>query len=338
MPHAVQESYPPHLLAQKLNNRGSILVEQGLYQEAIATYVKALKLSENSANYVSCPCRCCSLGLCLSMATCSTRREHVAVSSASDMHKKLPSLQDFDPMEVEELEELGYEGPSMNDARLTSCQDSNEDLSSTSGGYVYTNALQVCPESILLGHNMGVTLSLIIIFNLALAHHLMGIHGPTTATNQEADTKLLTKALQLYELAYQLHVDEAQAAAAAVPPCTLHHHVQEEEEEYLEDADSRRMAMLRFTMIVSNNLGEIHRVARNPYKHQLCLQHLLSTIMYMVDGHFLSQHGPPSNATSLNNATSSMASTHRTLSEEELDGFLRNTSVLMLHDNCAAAA
>ena len=44
---------------------------------------------------------------------------------------------------------------------------------------------------------------------------------------------------------------------------------------------------LRFTMIVSNNLGEIHRAAGNTEKHTMCLQHLLSAMMYMVDSDLL---------------------------------------------------
>ena len=83
-----------------------------------------------------------------------------------------------------------------------------------------------------------------------------------TAEDQD-DMTLLKKALQLYELAYQLHIDSTS-------------------DEHYFNSDNERIGTLMFTMIISNNLGEIHRVVRNERKHKLCLQHLLSTIMYMV--------------------------------------------------------
>jgi hypothetical protein len=36
-------------------------------------------------------------------------------------------------------------------------------------------------------------------------------------------------------------------------------------------------------MIIANNVGEIHRAVDNQSKHAMCLQHLLSTMMYMID-------------------------------------------------------
>ena len=214
-------------------------------------------------------------------------------------------------------------------------QDKSVSLaSSTDGEYVFRHALRVHPKSIQNGHNMGVTLSLMIIFNLALAHHLMGIDSQqlqqqqqqSPSNEEDMDGKLLKKALQLYELAYQLHVDEQQlaaAAAACTPPSPLDPQTQQQQ----------RMGMLRFTMIVSNNLGEIHRVSHNTVKHRMCLQHLLSTIMYMVDGHFLEQQ--PSGGS---RSSSSSTARNPAMSQEELDGFLRNTSPLMLKDICASAA
>jgi hypothetical protein len=58
-------------------------------------------------------------------------------------------------------------------------------------------------------------------------------------------------------------------------------------------------------MIVSNNLGEIHRAAGDTDKHTMCLQHLLSTIMYMVDSNL------------------------GVLDSNEMDGFYSNVSHVM---------
>jgi hypothetical protein len=129
------------------------------------------------------------------------------------------------------------------------------------------------------GHSMGVTLYLIVSFNLALANHL-------AAVQNNMCRRRLQKALQLYELAYRLQLKE----------------------QHMQQVNS-----LRFTMIITNNLGEIHRTVSNRSKHMMCLQHLLSTIMCLVDCHIPAE-------------------------SIELDGFFRNTSQLILQKRCASAA
>jgi hypothetical protein len=147
------------------------------------------------------------------------------------------------------------------------------------GGYIYRKPIHVSPHSMQEGHSMGVTLSLIVIFNLALAHHLVAVQNNMCR-------RRLQKALQLYELAYQLQ---------------------------LEEKHEQQVNSLRFTMIIANNLGEIHRTVNNRSKHMMCLQHLLSTIMYLVDCQIPAE-------------------------SIELDGFFRNTSQLILQKRCASAA
>jgi hypothetical protein len=121
-----------------------------------------------------------------------------------------------------------------------------------------------------------VTLSLIIILNLAMAHHVSAME------QQQSCRRRLQKALQLYELAHQLQLEE-------------------------------NVRSPRATMIVANNVGEIHRAVENHSKHAMCLQHLLSTMMFMIDCQL-------------------------PVSSLELEGFFRNTSQLILHNNCAGAA
>ncbi|KAG7344638.1 hypothetical protein IV203_019030 [Nitzschia inconspicua] len=401
MPSLVQESYPPHLLAQKLNNRGAYQAEQGYYESAISTYVKALKLSESSANHAPCGCRYCSLNTCMSTSASSSTSSLSPIlmrRSCPQGHKSTPrpssrkaSQQqqeqeedgyyhdDNDVIMMEDEEEVMPFAPvspsfSVSSSYGTSFTQDPTEEPFNCGGYVYRHALRVHPHTIHYCHNMGVTLSLVIIFNLALAHHLMGIRrnnikntGSSSWNNSvpnmdvNYDSKALKKALQLYELAYQLHVDEQQMAATT--NCATHHQQREDREEAQEQEgfESKRMGMLRFTMIVSNNLGEIHRVAKNTTKHVMCLQHLLSTIMYMVDGHFLMDNNNNNNnnnndnqdnrirsgITSRSNSSSGTTrtsistfpiTTTPTVSTEELDGFLRNASPLMLYDICAGAA
>jgi tetratricopeptide (TPR) repeat protein len=247
MPALVHEPYPPQLLAQKLINRGAICIETGRFELAISTLVKALKLSEQVANDYACSCRHCSL------------------EESMSINQTVPRLMRQDSPSFCRHEDA-CTSPTM--ARLQQTEDSEQD------GYIYRRAIRVSQFSMQEGHSMGATMSLIIIFNLALAHHL-------SAIQQQMCRRRLQKALQFYELAY---------------------HLQSEEQ-----------SSLRFTMIIANNLGEIHRAVNNHSKHVMCLQHLLSTMMYLVDCQI------PADSI-------------------ELDGFFRNTSQLILNNKCASAA
>jgi hypothetical protein len=148
------------------------------------------------------------------------------------------------------------------------------------GGYIHRKPIHISPHSMQEGHSMGVTLSFIVIFNLALAHHLAAVQNSMCR-------RRLQKALQFYELASQL---------------------QELEERHMQPVNS-----LHFIMIIANNVGEIHRTVDNRSKHMMFLQHLLSTIMYLVDCRIPAE-------------------------SIELDGFFRNTSQLILQKRCASAA
>jgi hypothetical protein len=134
------------------------------------------------------------------------------------------------------------------------------------------------------GHSTGIALPLIVMFNTALAYHLMTIEEPNI------NRKKLQKVLQLYEHAYLLQV--------------VGH----------DGGEQEQIGCLRFTMILSNNLGQVHRLAKNHKKHVKCLEHLLSTVMFLVEFH-QAERLP-----------------------EFVEGFLRNTTQLILHGHYAAAA
>jgi hypothetical protein len=243
----VHDAYPPHLLAQKLNNRGVIFMESGRYELAISTLFKALKVSEQVSNEDSCCCWHCSLESCMST------------------NENVPRLMIRDDCLT-----------SKRRAFTTKCDDPE----TPHGGYIYRKPIRVSQQSMQEGgHSMGVTLSLIIILNLALVHHQSSIQ-------QHMCRLRLQKATQLYEVAYQLQLVED-------------HH----------DGSSS----LRFTMIIANNLSEIHRAFNNHTKYAMCLQHLLSTMMYLVVCLI------PADAI-------------------ELDGFFRNTSQMILLNKFASAA
>ena len=88
-----------------------------------------------------------------------------------------------------------------------------------------------------------------IMFNLALAHHLGGLN----CHDQTREAKL-QKALRLYEFAYSIQMQEDLSL------------------------------QLVYTLGMMNNLGHIQDALGDKEKSQQCYQHLLSTLMFVMEG------------------------------------------------------
>jgi tetratricopeptide (TPR) repeat protein len=161
---------------------------------------------------------------------------------------------------------------------LSSCDEEQQQLA---GGYIHRQPILVTQQSMQPGHSLGMALHVILSFNLALAYQLRTVEK--TINRNE-----LQKALRLYELAYMCQIKE-----------------QERDEQ---------VCSVRFTIIILNNLGEIHRNSGSRKRYVMCLHQLLSTLMFVVDCH--------------ENEEDSI----------ELEGFFRNTSQLILQESCACAA
>lgn len=124
-------------------------------------------------------------------------------------------------------------------------QDHQDTSMTDDTGFIYSQPLRIPPHS--LNHPMGASFSLLVTFNLALAHHLSAIQE----VDEEYRRRTITKSLKLYELAYKCQTEKG-------------------------------VNSLTFAMIMANNVGEIHRVSKNQQKHEKCLQNLLETMMYMI--------------------------------------------------------
>lgn len=300
------EVYPPHLLAQKMNNRASFLLETRNYGESIVLLTKALKLTQKEEMVQPCPCKSCSLESSVNMQEdqyCSLlNRENEEYCNGQNRNEDEDLRQSSCRRNDDEHIEMkhNYQGCW---AKYQQEQDLLPMSIESQDGFVYRKPLLVPKICIEEGHYMGKATSLIILYNLALAHHLKAINMNDCGSNR--NIKVLEQSLKLYELTYQLHCEnngEEQKQSKSL--C------------HVEEWNERRVAIasIRFTMIISNNLGQIHRVAGNSDKHLMCLQHLLSTIMYMVDSHLV------------------------VLDSTEMDGFYHNVSPLMIPDYCARAA
>jgi tetratricopeptide (TPR) repeat protein len=88
--------------------------------------------------------------------------------------------------------------------------------------------------------------SFMLLYNLALTHHLSALNG-------ENPQKRLQKALKLYELAYSIQMTE-----------------------------DIQLTVLQ-TMAIVNNLGLVHAALEDEEKSRQCFQHLLSSIIFLHD-------------------------------------------------------
>lgn len=344
-----QFSLPPHVLGQKLNNKGAAHLENGNFERAIFYFAKALPLAEETVqsskqqqmhsmetctNSTCCTCPSCQLEQCMVASSINIKRKRdrdISCFSSSSRHPFRMRVDAPPPPSMRK----GIQNSSF--LALSSIHDGIEEGEQPppsnvwKGGYLYSEPLLVSPIAIKEHHQMGVTLSLIVLFNLALSYQLS---AASMADNGNVPIERcfsrLKKSRQLYELCYQLQLEECPQSS------------------------------LRFTMCIANNLAEIHRVEGNMIKYDGCLQHLLSTMMYMVDCQMCSpasqirnngrgnpniqsqsmQAGAVTTITSINEAqqVSEDQQYYNEWLEAILDGFFRNTSKIILRDQVAPAA
>jgi hypothetical protein len=107
--------------------------------------------------------------------------------------------------------------------------------------FVFCGPIDIPVDSTLL----PLKISLFMVFNLALAHHLYGI--------KTSNFDQLDKALRLYECVYRISHEEN------VDLSVLH------------------------AMALTNNLGHIHLIMQNTHKSQKCFEQLLATLIYFVE-------------------------------------------------------
>ena len=315
------------LLAKKLNNKASfyLMADERNYDKAIVLLTKALKEMEknnlqqpmttlnNEGICTSCKCTCKNLFSESHFNTNSNNHNNNYDDDDDDddeeMENENPSRDNFHQQQQRKKNYVSSEDNSGNNYNSNS---NNNNGIGTLNGFVYNQPFLVPKSCIENNHYMGNNLSFIILFNLASAHHLKAIaiiararNGGNTTTGagttdnnkstRNSTRRLLQKTLQLYELAYQLIM------SVSATGCSV-------------------SGSLRLTMIITNNLSEIHRIFGNSEKHHLCLQHLLCAIMYMVDSNID------------NNVI---------LTPQELDGFFCNVSPVMIgnrKDACAQVA
>ena len=192
---------------------------------ATGEYGKGINILETALNFTKqdiiegyvhkvspCTCRDCSFESCLFMERDSfisclmqsiepqeNKNQSIEVEEKKDLHVK------------EGHKQIQGTYPNITNTNWTNtiptmytlCCESFYGRKDDNNGFVYQQTLLINKKCIEENHNMEMTLSLIIIFNLALAHHLWAIS--THAQPSNTNLRVLQKAVQFYGLAYQLH-------------------------------------------------------------------------------------------------------------------------------------
>jgi hypothetical protein len=192
--------------------------------------------------------------------------------------------------------------------------------------YLYSQPIRV-PRT---GREMGSTLFLVILFNLALAHHLKATTITSALLRQDpSQIKILNKAIRNALMLYQLVLDYWSR---------FQQRIQEQDGDDSSDDDDESSTTtstpvtttafnhhgsIRFRIFVFNNLGQLYKWTKNGTKERECLRDLFSAILVVTDQNH--QHGQ----TDSSNSSSF---------KRDLEGFLTNTAALTRNERCAKAA
>jgi hypothetical protein len=337
---------PSHLYAQQLNNSAALCIEIGHFSRAILSLQKALELNRShkkgwkDRGQEVCKCNICTLDACIafsentpseattafngdSYSNNNKKRRKVCLSPKKDsafwkppahlkQQRSLP--QDHDNSDKENVTTVRT-SIHKNISRSPRPQSHEEckDINSVSGGYIYRRPIRVSCE----GHAMGSTLYLIVTFNLALAHHLQTVSS--YGDNVEGRAKDVHRTLVLYELTYKWQLKLLCARDknndANTPTITKKGQLVSSQSH---PPSCTAVTSIRFNMMIRNNLSQIHRLVGNHSKHKRCLEHLLSTVMVVTEY---------KSRTTMNRVISNNTKDPRHM---ELDGFLQNTTALIL--------
>jgi hypothetical protein len=195
----------------KLNNSAVFQMEKETYDEAITTLTRALK----------------RVKMVISGDAMLAETPDEEDNTTVDERPSNTSTLDFDF--------LSYSGkPSFLPTRV---------------GTIFQDAIYVAnpfPQPLLQTYEQ---LSYVVLYNLALAHHLRAMEEDCKRLRNAR----LQQALCLYEHAHQILLNQEIEVSA------LHN------------------------MAIASNLGHIHRFLGDESRAQLCFQHLLSTLLYIVD-------------------------------------------------------
>jgi tetratricopeptide (TPR) repeat protein len=198
----------------RFNNEGVSLIESGLFDEAITEFSK---------------------GLTLVKQVLALQGDDQADEAASDSMDTSAGPKSHSP---------SYHFYKMQDPKATKDFGGHEEVFCNEP-FIFRAPIYIPSHATdHMSFTYYVDSSFMLLYNLALTHHLSALSGNNTQ-------KRLRKALSLYELAYTIQMTE-----------DIQLTVQQ-------------------SMAIANNLGQIHTALGDEEKSRQCFQHLLSSIMFL---------------------------------------------------------
>lgn len=304
--------------AQKLNNSAALCIEVGQYDRAIGSLQRALRLSEKQMGQMkNSPSQhsmsTCTLDGCIAFSDANSlfsgangNRPTASVSSVMEASCPSPSNVVRHENNKRRRIEITRKDTDLDSDDMVSTTVHKETSINDNNYYVFHRPIRVPRQ----GEEMGSVLFLIILFNLALAHHLKATAMSTVRHPSPSHSKGLAKAIDKSLMLYQLVVKYWSK-------------LQQRMEENTKSVGSKTnsYSSIWFRMILYNNLGQIYYWTEKPTKERECLTDLLSTVMLATDQSI--QHGKRNIPNGF---------------QRDMEGFLSNASALTLHERCAEAA
>ena len=349
-----------HYYAKKLNNSAASYIELGQHNEAIKRLKQALHLIKQSSSgaadnnnnatsskptneqVVCCCSNYCSLNECMVYSEENTPVDlfnNVIMDTAETTHNVSITA-------------------SFSTSKQTATEDDRSDHT-----YIHQRPLYITPRCLVEGYNLGRFLSLLVLFNLALAHHLkfvsistLSMNNSNAAATTNSTTRVrplaLRKVLRLYELTYNLLLEIFTHERQQQCDDTLCTNTNTNVNTYTDTSGASSIIdpSLRFSIIICNNLSQVHKILQNQEKHKRILRKLLSMLMYVVDVEREVNNNSSSTIDEVSSSSLTIPTTTTVLlpwSRQQrgrkwllmdLDGFLQNTVPIILQDNCAMVA
>lgn len=336
--------------AQELNNNAAVCFEKGLFDEATYSLQIGLKLliamsnNNNGIDRTSIGCSCCAcpprrnprcqdycdhpctLDGCIAFSE-QTSFLFQCYSSSSNATTAKRSH----GMPVSKNNGPKKRRLSRSKDVATGFHDAENLRGSSSDGYLYKRPIRVPLRGFCHCHKGYTSLLVVIVFNLAIAHHL-----EINSMNGSSDAKT-ENVVYLYKLCLELLRQSSTWSPMA--------------------SSANNKSSIRCEMIILNNLSQLYLVNGNPTKHKKSLQDLLSSLMVLIERGTRESTGNTggggsgSNGNSNNGSSNSSnnrnnywwdsnrwAGTQNGEQSKVVEGFLENLNPLILHEHCADAA
>jgi len=322
-------------MSQHLNNQGCLLIEMGDYSAAVIHLKRALELTRaglsGEQEQVCCECQCCSMSSYVpnpsDAVTSSCEEEREVECDMRDVDCQTEPLHSCNGAQRRRRTRISIESETSSIP-----QETNH----TEEGFVYRQPIW-CNQHNGVCRHIGTTMSFVVLFNIALSHHLKAIEMIPHLNEGNDTNSVLQQPLKLYELAYQLNSrcqerSERSPSVAEQQPESQLRRRPESRDESCEEEDpatrrfSSHLVNLRIMMLITNNISQIHKLAGNETKHHQCLEHLLNAVMYICNQNQAMASG------------NSQQQTHSVFSPSERDGIFENLSLILNTKVYAAAA